>query len=295
MSAPDQFLSAMEAAGLTPPGVLHGDGKIHRFSPIGKRGNEDGWYVLHLDGVPAGVFGNWRTGESQNWCAKAEHDLTDIERQEQHERIRAARRMRDAATTRRQGEAASTALALWGQCELVRSHDYLTRKGIKGHGVRTDGHQLFVPIRDTTGKLQSLQTISPDGAKRFMPGGRVRGCYHAIGHPKGRLITCEGYATGATIHEATGDAVAVAFSAGNLLSVAVALRAEYPSVEIIIAADDDWKTPGNPGLSAARLAAQAVGGRVAKPNFRGLPRADKDTDFNDLQRLVEAVRIGRAV
>ncbi|MFS2101065.1 toprim domain-containing protein [Variovorax sp. Varisp85] len=295
MSAVDQFLSAIESAGLVPPAIIRGDGKLYRFSPSGRCGDNAGWYVLHLDSVPAGSFGNWRTGESQNWCAKEEHDLTDIERQEQRERIRAARRMHDAVSTRKQGEAASKALALWAQCESVRSHDYLTRKGIEAHGVRTDGHHLFVPIRDTTGELHSLQTISPDGAKWFMPGGRVRGCYHMIGHPKGRLITCEGYATGATIHEATGDAAAVTFSAGNLLSVAVALRAEYPSIEIIIAADDDWKTPGNPGLSAARLAAQAVGGRVAKPNFRGLPRADKDTDFNDLERLVEAVRVGRAV
>ena len=41
--------------------------------------------------------------------------------------------------------------------------------------------------------------------------------------PQGVLVVCEGFATGASIHEATGHAVAVAFNAGNLLPVAQAL------------------------------------------------------------------------
>ena len=127
-----------------------------------------------------------------------------------------------------------------------------------------------------------------------MPGGRVKGCYHAIGRPSGRVIVCEGFATGASLHAATGDAVAVALNAGNLLAVAVALRAKYPCLTIVVAADDDWQTAGNPGLTAARLAAQAVGGEVAVPDFRGYARGVKDTDFNDLHRLAGAVQFGGA-
>ncbi|EJL77466.1 hypothetical protein PMI12_01729 [Variovorax sp. CF313] len=292
MSATDQFLSAMEAAGLTPPDPLHADGDIHRFSPTGKRGDDAGWYVFHPDGVPAGVFGDWRSGESQTWCAKGEDELSDAERQAMCRRIKDAQRKRAAEEVRVHGESASNALAAWEDAGPAVAHPYLAAKGVKPYGVRMDGHRLLVPMHDATGKLNSLQIISPDGTKCFMPGGRVRACYHAIGKPMGRVFVCEGYATGATIHEAMGDAVAVAFSAGNLLPVAVALRAKYPSLEIIIAADDDWKTPENPGLSAARLAAQAVGGKVAVPDFTGLPRDDKDTDFNDLHQLAGAVRIG---
>ncbi len=75
-------------------------------------------------------------------------------------------------------------------------------------------------MRDTDGKTWSMQTIAPDGAKRFTPGGRVRGCYYSIGKPAGVLVVAEGFATGASIHEATGCAVAVAFNAGNLKAVA---------------------------------------------------------------------------
>ena len=142
-------------------------------------------------------------------------------------------------------------------------------------------------MRDTAGTLHSLQTITPDGDKRFMTGGRVKGCYYSIGKPVGVLIVCEGYATGASINECTGDAVAVAFNAGNLEPVAAALRAKYPSLKIIIAADDDHLTDGNPGTNKATAAAQAVGGLLAVPLFP-VARPDKATDFNDLHLLAGA-------
>ena len=97
---------------------------------------------------------------------------------------------------------------------------------------------------------------------------------------------CEGFATGASIHEATGGAVAVAFNAGNLSAVALALRVKYPGLTITIAADDDWHTSGNPGLTAAKQAAVDVGGKLAVPDFTGLVRGAKDTDFNDMARLI---------
>ena len=132
--------------------------------------------------------------------------------------------------------------------------------------------------------LLSLAACTTDGDKRFHSGGRIKGCYHAIGRPAGRIIVCEGYATGASLHEATGEAVAVAFNAGGLEAVALALRAKYPALQIVLAADDDHLTDGNPGLSKATAAAQAVGGLVAVPQFPA-GRGDKDTDFNDLAAL----------
>ena len=101
------------------------------------------------------------------------------------------------------------------------------------------------------------------------------------------LIVCEGYATGASIHECTGHAVAVTFNAGNLEASAVALRAKYPDLKIIVAADDDHLTDGNPGMTKVKAAALAVGGLVAVPSFPA-GRGDKDTDFNDLHQLAGA-------
>ena len=150
---------------------------------------------------------------------------------------------------------------------------------------------MLVPLRDTAGKLHSLQTITPDGEKRFK--GRMKGCYHAIGSkPDDMLVIAEGYATGASIHEATGWPVAVAFNAGNLGPVAMALHKAYPALTLVMAADDDHhQTEGNPGLTAARQAALAVGGFVVAPQFPA-DRPPKATDFNDLAAIagLSAVR-----
>jgi len=115
--------------------------------------------------------------------------------------------------------------------------------------------------------LHSLQFIGPDGRKTFLTGGRKRACYHAIGRPVRVLCLAEGYATGATVYQATGHATAVAFDAGNLLPVAQALRAKFPGLELVVCADNDHATPGNPGLTAAAQAAQAVHAVLAYPRF----------------------------
>ena len=287
MSAETEFLHAIEAAGLVAPDTIEADGKLHRFSATGKRGDDAGWYVLHLDGVPAGCFGDWRSREPQRWCAKSDVDMTPAERSALRERVKAAQRAREAETTQRRAEAAAMAQAAWEAAMPAIADPYLTAKNVRAFGVRMSGAILLVPLRDTAGKLHGLQSIAPDGTKRFLPGSRVKGCYHAIGRPSGSLIVCEGLATGATIHEATKDAVAVAFNAGNLEPVAKALRAKYPCLAIVIAADDDWKTEGNPGLAHAKAAAAAIGGKLAVPNFNGLQRGDRDTDFNDLARLAD--------
>ena len=286
MSAlPISFAGAITAAGLTPPDTIIADGKIHRFSTNGKHGDDSGWYILHTDGIAAGAFGCWRSGLQSTWCAKSDKAMTVAEREVHRQRIRAMQVQREADMLATQLQTSQTAEALWQQAKpATAANDYLTRKGILPHGVKCDGQRLLVPMRDTEGTLHSLQTIAPDGDKRFMTGGRKKGCYHSIGKPACVLIVCEGYATGASIHESTGDAVAVAFDAGNLEPVAVALRTKYSSLKIIIAADDDHQTDGNPGLTKAKAAALSVGGLLAVPYFPA-NRGDKDTDFNDLHQL----------
>lgn len=223
---------------------------------------------------------------------QSDRELTAAERQALNRRMAALRRDHDAEQRKRQADAAAASVIRWSAAHPAVEHPYLQAKGIRPHGIRIEAnHTLLIPMRDTDGRLHSLQAIAPDGSKRFMPGGRVKGCYCSIGRPSGRLVICEGYATGATIHEDTGQAVAVAFNSGNLLHVAKALRSKYPCMTLVLAADDDWKTDGNPGVKAATEAAHAVGGLLAVPNFAGYERSDKDTDFNDLHRLAGMVEV----
>jgi len=285
MNTIDQFRLAIAAAGLTPPDAIIDDGMIHRFSTSGKPHDESGWYCLHTDGLAAGSFGDWRTGLTQTWCSKSDTAMTPAERQANRERVQAMQRQREADLAQRHQQAAQGAAKRWAAAAPCTQHPYLERKGVKPHGTKIEGDNLLLPLRTTDGVLHSLQTIAPDGSKMFMPGGRVKACYFSIGRPDGNVIVCEGFATGASIHEATGSAVAIAFNAGNLLDTATALREKYPALKIILAADDDHQTPGNPGLTKATAAAQAVGGYLATPEWFPCDRGDRDTDFNDLHQL----------
>ncbi|MBI4468897.1 MAG: DUF3987 domain-containing protein [Acidobacteria bacterium] len=188
-------------------------------------------------------------------------------------------------------EARKRAKVLWqGASPAPNDHAYLLRKGIKAHGLRLNDGRLVIPLLDGE-EIQSLQFIGLDGEKRFLTGGRITGCYFPIGKPDGSLCIAEGYATGASIYEATGCAVAVAFTAGNLLPVAQALRVKFSDLRLIVCADDDAKKPGNLGLTKAREAALAVAGLLAIPDF-GDNRPEHATDFNDLHLHagLEAVR-----
>ena len=279
----DHFRSAIEAAGLTPPDHIQDDGELHRFSTGNRRGDKSGWYLLHTDGIAAGAFGCWRAAKHSTWCAKPDNAMTATEREAHRERIKAMRAQREAAEAARQKEEAEKAIDRWHSASTQCQHPYLARKGVQAHRIRQHGDVLLIPLRDTAGTLHSLQTITPDGDKRFR--GRMKGCYHAIGgKPSGRIVICEGYATGASIHEATGEAVAVAFNTGNLFPVATALHRAHPDLVLLLAADDDHLKPGNPGLSAARNTALAVGGFVVMPQFPS-GRPDKATDFNDLAAM----------
>ena len=293
MIASEQFQQAIAGAGLPVPEVIHGDGTLYRFSTNGKRMDQSGWYVLHDDGdVPAGAFGCWRSGLSQTWCSKDTQAMTQAERSAHHQRMQAIAQQREADKAQRQQDAATAAAQRWeAALPAPADHPYLVRKGIGPHGIKAEGEALLIPLRDASTTLHSLQAIGPEGDKRFQPGGRIKGCYFGIGKPKSVLIVCEGFATGASIHEATGHAVAVAFNAGNLREVAQALHSKYPKLRLILASDDDAYTDGNPGITKATEAARAVGGYLTKPNFSE-QRSAAETDFNDLHQYhgLEAVR-----
>ena len=98
-----------------------------------------------------------------------------------------------------------------------RGAPYLIHKGIKAHGARLHNGRLLIPLRDSNGVLHSLQyIIDAEGKnKRFLTGGQKSGNYFSIGNPAETLCIAEGFATGASLHEATAYAVAVAFDSGN--------------------------------------------------------------------------------
>ena len=288
----EMFRGAMRAAGIDPPHVIEADGQLHRFSTNGAGSDKAGWYVLHVDSNPAGSFGCWRRGIKHKWCARRVSEMTPNEREEYQHRIRNANQQARAKFEPKPAQARARAKGIWAKAKPATDENpYLQAKGVKAHRIHTDGKRLIVPVRNADNKLRGLQFIAPDGDKKNLSGTRKTGCYHLIGRPKTTLCIAEGYATGASIFEATGHPVAIAFDTDNLKPVAEALHRKYPHVSLVICADDDQWTKGNPGVTKATEAARVVdGAKVAIPHFKNT--SDRPTDFNDLMRLegLKAVR-----
>ena len=295
LDAIEQFRNAIQSAGLIPPDMIE-PGEFHRFPGEGKRnGNTAAWCKLFPDGI-GGIYGDYTTGLSADWHATRETPYTQTEREAFKRHVAEAKAQAEAKRKAEQAEAAGKAATIWEAAKPAPvDHPYLIQKVIEPNGARLQNDALVIPMRDG-GEIYSVQFIGPDGKKRFLTDGRVTGCYFSIGNPKGAAALCiaEGFATGATIHAATGHPVAVAFNAGNLGAVAKAMRERFAELPIILCADDDAATAGNPGITKATEAARSVGGLVAIPDF-GTDRPDGVTDFNDMAQQFGAEAVRHAI
>lgn len=260
------------------------DGAIHRFHvPGDKQGSENGAYQLHADGIASGWFGSWKDGVWHHWSSRKPADR--LEAQLVSQRIERALSQRKAEQHQRQQDAAEYAKRLWRDARRADpEHPYLVAKAVRAYGLRQAGDVLLVPLTCDS-QLVNLQRIKPDGDKRFLFGGMVKGTCSALGViTDGKpLYLCEGWATGATIHESTGAAIACAMNAGNLLEVGRRLQRQHPDSVLILAGDDDRQTKGNPGRIAANNAAAALGCGLVFPPWSGAEPLEL-SDFNDLAR-----------
>ena len=175
---------------------------------------------------------------------------------------------------------AQKAQSIFDTAHTVSSHPYLSTKKVLSHGLKEYKGCLLIPLRDVDGKLWSLQFIDKNSEKRFLSGGKKKGCFFLIGTLGENAFVCEGYATGATIYECTAVPTVVAFDAGNLESVVQALRKQYPNLKMILCADNDCYGEANVGVEKANAAAKSVGAQVVIPKFKDT--ANHPTDFNDL-------------
>ena len=146
--------------------------------------------------------------------------------------------------------------------QALGGHPYLSAKCIAPERLWQAGDRLLVPMADPTGTIWNMQSIAPDGEKRFLKGGRTKDVFWHAGKAVDRLVIGEGMATVAAIRRATGLPVIAALSAHNLPIVAALVRARCPDLQIIIAADDDAA-----GMKAARIAAEQAGASLAVPEF----------------------------
>jgi putative DNA primase/helicase len=349
----DDVLNQIRAAGIHIDSLVT-DGTKQRYRTDETPRDKAGWTILHaahssIDGAPIimGAFGIWRGNDPcTQKVSLSQCDRPTAEQAEEFKRLQAAtlrnHRERRANEAR---AAAAKAAGHWAEFQPEGESPYLRAKGVGGHGVRYEnGEVAVVALRDAKhGRIQALQYLRSRGqaerrgegtpTKQIWPQGAAKqGHFHLLGPDPlavGWLAIAEGYATAASIHEATGGPVAMAVDAGNLEHVARALRDKYQGkVRIILAADDDrWqrciscKTPmdlhevegahcphcgelhksKNAGITTAKVAAAEVSGRLAAPSFAdpaGLFQlyqsdGEKVTDWNDLAQR-EGLEVVRA-
>ncbi len=277
----EEFRHAIIEAGLEePPEIIPDTARPQRY------GNKlQFWYLLHTDFPPSGSFGIWDGHNPKwKWTAKQSRQLTNEEKDTLNKRIEADRQRKHREEEQIKLEAKQKAQEIWAKASQINEHEYLTRKRIKAHVAREYKGALVVPVINK--EIVGLQFIDGQGVKRFLTGTPKRGAYTSIGgKPADRLVICEGYATGASIYEATGIPVVIAFDSGNLPVVAVSMREKFPDIKILIACDDDRQTRGNPGLTKGTEASTSCVGELRRPIF---PAGDwgHPTDFNDLACLV---------
>jgi putative DNA primase/helicase len=240
-------------------------GKIFRFGE-----SKHLWGKL-FDDCAGGVFGDWRTGEEYVWQSS---DKSKVDKQF----IKASQAAAQSNLAKEYLAAAKQAEErFYAAGEADDTHPYLIAKGIKAHGLKQSGDKLLVPVYSVSGDMQSIQSIDPDGNKRFMPGGKMAGGCHMIGimQPDSPIVICEGYATGASLLEDGSDFVVISFTASNLIKVATELKRQLPDQEMIIAGDADQV-----GRKSAEEAAKAVGGTAVFPPIDGM-------DWNDYMNSKE--------
>src|SRR5699024_6248801 len=178
-----------------------------------------------------------------------------------------ARKKRDETRKKRAPVVAQVGIAEWEQATDASGHPYLNSKGVQAHGLRqNDSGKLLIPAYDADNKLSSIQYIDTSGGKQFKGGGAMRGCFYPIGDIDGAKAVCiaEGFATAASVYEATGYPCLVAFSAHNSTAVAQYVRGVVGAqADIIIIADHDESGTGE--REAKRACDERGGGYVMAP------------------------------
>lgn len=270
------------------------DGRIHRCCYRDeKRSYSSGYYKLkeiYKDGdtLVDGIFGAFRVDEKPFQIERrVDLGLNDAK----FAKIKAQYQERAAEQYAKEKEdqslAAVRAQTLWDAASEIGGSPYLEKKMVEPFGVRFHGPTILIPMCKE-GKITSLQSVTTDGKKKYLPNGDIKGAYFLI-PGSSRVALCEGFATGASIYMATGWTVAVCFSAGGMVTAAPYFKKK----DTVICADNDEKTERkigtNPGVKFAKRAAAALECQILLVDNG----ADLDiTDFNDLhtQRGLDEVR-----
>ncbi|HFW4712700.1 TPA: LPD7 domain-containing protein [Salmonella enterica subsp. enterica serovar Chailey] len=293
-----EFAQELEKAGLIIKGLPVMDGALHRVpTKADKKGVKSGVYKAFLDGQPAGWYRDYRSGDTEvtRWVFSGGDKIDPLARL--HLKAQAQQNREDSARAQAQqyNRQAGYAARYVSRLPQATTSPYLTRKGVTAApGVRINpGGELVIPFSNAQGRIRTYQRIPETGGKdaRLLKDAEKTGNWFTLGSPvNGQpLLFAEGYATAASLHESTGLPVLMCIDAGNLIAVGQNARTVWPDSPFIFCADNDHHLqnpqtgePENKGVLSAIKAAELNGGEVIIPAFTEDEKAQKLTDFNDL-------------
>ncbi|MBR5675926.1 MAG: PriCT-2 domain-containing protein, partial [Neisseriaceae bacterium] len=207
-------------------------------------------------------------------------------------------------------EAARMANYIWAKSTtaIPLNHGYLQKKGISDPAVLKSIRYnprfktLVIPLKNK-GHIVGLQFINADGSKNFNADIEKKGSAITIGNRDDMVngfFVAEGFATAASIVQATGKPCIMAIDAGNLPIVAENLKTfvSNNNVPVVFCTDKDADGKGE---KYAKQAAAILGkqAKVITPDFTETETAlwqakndgKKPTDFNDLQQIGGVERV----
>ena len=285
----------MVEEGLNYSGELIVDGAIHRgFLEGDSKAKKSFWYVLFdCHGLICGSAGNWKQGIKIKLCSKDIKNLAKKDRVLFYEKQKEAQRQYSRELAARQQQAQRRAKEFQRNGAVAsENHGYLTKKKIKSMGLlQAQDGRLMIPVCDDHGELWNLQFINDDGEKKFLFGGKKKGCFFEFGDSNAGMIhLSEGYATAFSVYESMGGLAIVAFDCYNMVEVAKIIREKHPKAEILIIGDEDSFGQENNGRKYATTAAEAIGAKLFFPDFSLMDReifaSEQPTDANDLRNLL---------
>ena len=267
----EAFNKCITAQELPPIDGLVLDGQVQRFGD-----KKTGWYTLEDDGVAIyGTYGNWKQHEPDSPWDYFEYQYGSGDTAAAAKRRKESSRAKQEAMKSAREDARRVALEEWEIAKAVVKHQYLDDKHVKSYDIRINNKGLLViPFRDPEGTIHTLQRIDGRGKKSWLKDGAKTSHYFKLAGKADCIYIAEGYATCATIREATGSTVIMAGDKGNMGPVSRVIRAKLPDMDIMIAADIDAYEELTP-------LAQEIGAAIAAP--KGIN--GDSSDFNDLARI----------
>ena len=304
-----QFRNKMSELGLIVDDI-NANGKLQRCKAVGDKGREkSGYYVLHIDGYPAGHIGNYKTGESVKWKFEFNKEEARINNsnsftpKENYNYLDKQREKEENLNKEYQKNSLRLEKEFFNADFVEPAHSYLQRKKIDipfNYLKKDKYNNILIPLEDINGKIWSIQRITQNGDKFIgvlrskeekeqdieCPS-KKKGCFFTNTSLKEHkeFLICEGFATAMSLEKILDKPVIMAVDAGNLINVVSALREKYPNKQITIFPDNDRKKElqgkENVGLAKAKAIKEKY------PNVKIIPPKIKNndmqlSDYNDL-------------